>query len=391
MWQWWFDYHGPSSPNVNTANTSTTWTYTQPGTYTVAVLYTDDDCQQGDTFKFPITIIQLKRFYYLKDHLGNIRVTVDAGGSVQSYDDYYPFGMSMEGRSANLGQGDMRYKFTSKERDIETGYDYFGARYYDARIGRFLTLDPLAGNLGMSSLSPYHYSYNNPLRFIDPKGLSGYDPGEGEDPPGGTLENAWNGVKMMFSGCESKQTPPRELNSPLSSDGQAAAVGINATLEEVKQNTHGALNGVADFSENFATGTQVAGVGVGVLAVGAAFVAPPAAPVLGSIAGGLLTASSGSDGLALLARGVDAAQFGGSMDAFTAQGFQVGADLLSQGLSEGAVGLVIRETQAVPTFRSVSTGRYLKNSFGYAARAVADMTAIGTASVTTRMLLNETK
>src|ERR1043166_3086393 len=36
MWQWWFDYHGPSSPNVNTANTSTTWTYTQPGTYTVA-------------------------------------------------------------------------------------------------------------------------------------------------------------------------------------------------------------------------------------------------------------------------------------------------------------------------------------------------------------------
>ncbi|MBA4312024.1 MAG: hypothetical protein C0417_05290 [Chlorobiaceae bacterium] len=49
-------------------------------------------------------------------------MTVDAGGNVTSYDDYYPYGMVMEGRSGNFGQGDTRYKFTSKERNVETGY-----------------------------------------------------------------------------------------------------------------------------------------------------------------------------------------------------------------------------------------------------------------------------
>jgi len=64
------------------------------------------------------------RFYYVKDHLGSVRATVDASGNVASYDDYYPFGMSMNGRSGNNGQSDARYKFTSKERDTETGLDY---------------------------------------------------------------------------------------------------------------------------------------------------------------------------------------------------------------------------------------------------------------------------
>ncbi len=58
-------------------------------------------------------------------------MTVDQSGNVTSYNDYYPFGMIMEGRSGNFGEADARYKFVSKERDVETGYDYFGARYYD--------------------------------------------------------------------------------------------------------------------------------------------------------------------------------------------------------------------------------------------------------------------
>ena len=49
---------------------------------------------------------------------------------VVAYDDYYPFGMQMETRCQNVGNSDARYKFTGKERDVETGYDYFGARYY---------------------------------------------------------------------------------------------------------------------------------------------------------------------------------------------------------------------------------------------------------------------
>jgi hypothetical protein len=55
------------------------------------------------------------RCYYLKDHLGTIKMTVDASCNIVSYDDYYPFGMVMEGRSANLGQGDTRYKLPKKK------------------------------------------------------------------------------------------------------------------------------------------------------------------------------------------------------------------------------------------------------------------------------------
>jgi len=61
------------------------------------------------------------------------------------------------------------YKFTGKERDKESEYDYFGARFYDARVGRWGTIDPLA-NIEPSK-TPYHYTSNNPINRIDPEGL----------------------------------------------------------------------------------------------------------------------------------------------------------------------------------------------------------------------------
>jgi RHS repeat-associated protein len=128
------------------------------------------------------TVIRVdSRYYYLKDHLGTIKMTVDANGNVTSYDDYYPFGMVMAGRSGNFGQGDTRYKFISKERDVETGYDWLGARGYDSRIGRFLTIDPLQDD--NPEVNPYHYAFNNPVRFIDPTGLDGEDNVKKDDDP----------------------------------------------------------------------------------------------------------------------------------------------------------------------------------------------------------------
>jgi RHS repeat-associated protein len=78
--------------------------------------------------------------------------------------------MQLDGRSMNYGQMNDKYKFTGKERDNETGYDYFGARYYDSKIGRWMSVDSLAGEEGLFNWSPYHYSFNNPLRFKDLKG-----------------------------------------------------------------------------------------------------------------------------------------------------------------------------------------------------------------------------
>ena len=65
--------------------------------------------------------------------------------------------------------------FTGKERDAETGLDYFGARYYRQDLGRFTTVDPhhVGGNiLDPQSWNAYAYARNNPLRYIDPDGLS---------------------------------------------------------------------------------------------------------------------------------------------------------------------------------------------------------------------------
>jgi RHS repeat-associated protein len=61
-------------------------------------------------------------------------------------------------------------RFTGKELDKEShiGLYYFGARYYDPSIGRFISVDPLADKY--PGLTPYHYAANNPLKYVDPDG-----------------------------------------------------------------------------------------------------------------------------------------------------------------------------------------------------------------------------
>ena len=62
------------------------------------------------------------------------------------------------------------YSFTGKERDAETGYSYFGARYYDSDLsGLFLSVDPMADKY--PSISPYSYCMFNPIRVVDPIGM----------------------------------------------------------------------------------------------------------------------------------------------------------------------------------------------------------------------------
>ncbi len=94
-------------------------------------------------------------------------MVVNSSGTVVEVHDYYPFGLLMPGRSTNVGYGYALYKFTGKERDREAGIglDYFGARYYDPEIGRWLGVDPLAEEL--YSWTPYNYVRNNPILRLD--------------------------------------------------------------------------------------------------------------------------------------------------------------------------------------------------------------------------------
>lgn len=86
---------------------------------------------------------------------------------VRSASDYYPFGMMMPGRS--YSSGDYRFGFNGMELDNEikgTGNSYdFGARIYDSRVGRWLSLDPLANKY--PNQTPYHFTGNNPILFVD--------------------------------------------------------------------------------------------------------------------------------------------------------------------------------------------------------------------------------
>ena len=114
-----------------------------------------------------------KSFYYLTDHLGSVRVTVDERGDPVGWDDYYPFGLQMPDRHSITGGQEpplTDVKFTGHELNQEgqLGIYHAGARLYDPAVGRFMSIDPM--NIKYFSTTPYHYVLNNPLRFIDPTG-----------------------------------------------------------------------------------------------------------------------------------------------------------------------------------------------------------------------------
>ena len=95
-------------------------------------------------------------------------MVVSSGGTVAEVNHYYPFG-GVFASSGNV----QPYKYNGKELDTKKGlnwYDY-GARHYDATLGRWLVVDPLAEKMG--SWSPYAYCYSNPLKFVDVDGKYG--------------------------------------------------------------------------------------------------------------------------------------------------------------------------------------------------------------------------
>ena len=112
-----------------------------------------------------ITLSDSKYHYYLKDHQGNNRVVISQSGTVEETNHYYPFGGAFASTS-NV----QPYKYNGKELDTKKGlnwYDY-GARHYDAVLGRFITVDALYDK--HFKVSPYVYCGNEPVGRIDPDG-----------------------------------------------------------------------------------------------------------------------------------------------------------------------------------------------------------------------------
>lgn len=130
--------------------------------------------------------------YYFTDHLGSANVVTDAVGTMslcppanspmnyttiatgEEESDYYPYGGEMQ----LCTRSPQHYKFTGKERDSESGLDYFGARYNSSSLGRWMSPDwaakaqavPYARFDNPQSLNLYGYVLNNPLSRMDPDG-----------------------------------------------------------------------------------------------------------------------------------------------------------------------------------------------------------------------------
>jgi RHS repeat-associated protein len=102
--------------------------------------------------------------YYHNDVLGSPVLLMDNSGEVVHLYHFGPFG-NIEAAKGTSGN---KYRFTGKEQD-ETGMYYFGARYYDPMVGRFITPDPVMG-ISPQLLNPYPYCQNNPILYVDPTG-----------------------------------------------------------------------------------------------------------------------------------------------------------------------------------------------------------------------------
>ncbi|MGA1825362.1 MAG: CARDB domain-containing protein [bacterium] len=105
-------------------------------------------------------------YYYITDGLGSIVQIADSTGNIIQEYTYDSFGNIVH-QSGDLINP---YTYTGREYDPESGLYYYRARYYDAKIGRFLSQDPIG--FGSGDLNLYRYVNNNPVNWIDPYGLS---------------------------------------------------------------------------------------------------------------------------------------------------------------------------------------------------------------------------
>ena len=192
--------------------------------------------------------------YFLKDHEGNVRVVADGNGNKEQVNHYYPFGsLFTEGMNANM----QPYKYNGKELERMNGIDWYnyGARHYDATIGRWMTLDPLCEKY--YSISPYAYCANNPGLCVDPDGrkivfVNGFL-GFGS-PSGGP--SYWNGSNSSF--VKMAQATFKDFSAPyftnydfsylLSASIVREGLGYNYAKDNYKALTKGMKPGVDKFN-----------------------------------------------------------------------------------------------------------------------------------------------
>jgi RHS repeat-associated protein len=104
-------------------------------------------------------------YFYGVDHLGSVRLVTDAAGAVANRYDYDAFGNWEDTSYETVANP---FGFTARERDAESGLMFYRARYYDPKLGRFISQDPIGFEAG--DLNIYRYVFNGPVLLTDPTG-----------------------------------------------------------------------------------------------------------------------------------------------------------------------------------------------------------------------------
>ncbi len=110
--------------------------------------------------------------YQLSNHLGTACLELDDGEKpdIISYEEFHPFGTTAyQAINSDIKAAGKRYRYTGKERDEESGFNYHAARYYAPWIGRWISCDPAGFVEGVNL---YIYSNNQPAQLVDPSGNS---------------------------------------------------------------------------------------------------------------------------------------------------------------------------------------------------------------------------
>ncbi len=135
-----------------------------------------DGCLTGETIP---EILSSEMYWIHPDHLGSSSVLTNSISKITNWYEYMPFGESLMELSNN--EYGNPYKYNGKEFDSQTGWYYYGARYYDPQRSFWLSVDPLVE----ITMSPYAYTWNDPVNYTDPTGMMGERIGE----PGGPNTN----------------------------------------------------------------------------------------------------------------------------------------------------------------------------------------------------------
>ena len=215
--------------------------------YCGSVIYENGTAKRMLTEVGYVTLSDNKPHYYLQDHQGNNRVVINESGSVEEVNHYYPFG-GLYANSTNV----QPYKYNGKDLDVRKGlnwYDY-GARQYDAAVGRWHAVDPLAEKY--YEVSPYVYCLNDPVKHVDPDGKIPFIAGL----LGGAIDYMFQVASNRFEGKSwSESLTDIDVKSVVISAGASmAGVGLaNVTNKGIK-----AIK-IAQASAKTATALKIAG------------------------------------------------------------------------------------------------------------------------------------